>query len=134
MTDTDIASQNGNSADFFSLKGHVTDAKIVKVYDGDTVHAVFRYFGAFYKWRCRIAHVDTPEMRSDNAQERQKANMARDKLAEKLLNKVVRLECFEFDKYGRVLVEIDMPNETGIKVHDWLIANGYAKRYEGGSK
>jgi endonuclease YncB( thermonuclease family) len=48
------------------------------------------------------------------------------------LNKIVTLKCGEFDKYGRLLVEV----ETGenIVIHDWLIQGGYAKKYEGGTK
>ncbi len=44
----------------FSLNGHKTHAKVVNVYDGDTIHVVFKYFDTYYKWICRIAHVDTP--------------------------------------------------------------------------
>ena len=115
----------------FSLKGFKTDAKVVKVYDGDTVHVVFSYFNTFYKWTCRIAHVDTPELRTKNEEEKKKGYEVRDKLRELIHGKIVQLDCHEFDKYGRLLIDIEI---DGIKVDEWLISNGYAKKYEGGTK
>ena len=120
-------------APFFTLNGLSTSATIVKVYDGDTVHAVFEFKGSPYKWRCRIAHVDTPELKTKNENEKKQGYEVRDRLSELILNKVVQLECKEFDKYGRLLVEITVP-ETKVCVHEWLIANGHAKAYEGGTK
>lgn len=115
----------------FSLKGYKTDAKVVKVYDGDTIHVVFHYFDKFYKWTCRISHVDTPELRTKDLEEKKKGYEARDKLRELIFEKTVQLTCQDFDKYGRLLVEIEI---EGVKVDEWLIQNGYAKKYEGGTK
>jgi micrococcal nuclease len=115
----------------FSLNGHKTQAKVVKVYDGDTIHVVFHYFDKFYKWICRISHVDTPELRTKDLEEKKKGYEARDKLRDLILGKTVQLTCQEFDKYGRLLVEIEV---DGIKVDEWLISQGLAKKYEGGTK
>ncbi len=130
---TDELSSQTNDVPYFTLKGHVTEAKVVRVYDGDTIHVVFRYFDQYYKWNCRIAHVDTPELRTKNTEEKQRGYLARDKLSELIMGKVVKMECFEFDKYGRLLVEIQVPGSEQ-KVHEWLIENGHAKAYEGGTK
>ncbi len=115
----------------FSLNGYKTEAKVVKVYDGDTVHVVFSYFNTYYKWIGRIAHVDTPELKTKNEEEKKKGYEVRDKLRELILGKIVQLHCHEFDKYGRLLIDIEI---EGIKVDEWLISNGYAKKYEGGTK
>ena len=120
-------------APFFTLNGTSTLATVVKVYDGDTIHAVFEFKGTAFKWRCRIAHVDTPELRTKNEEEKKQGYLVRDKLSEMILNKVVQLDCKEFDKYGRLLVEITIP-ETNLRIHEWLITSGYAKSYEGGTK
>lgn len=117
----------------FTLNNYLTDAKVVKVYDGDTIHLVFEYFGNFYRWNCRIAHVDTPELRTKNAEEKKLGYIVKQKVEELLLNKIVKVQCFEFDKYGRLLIEVILP-ETKEKLHEWLIRNGYAKSYEGGTK
>ena len=89
--------------------------------------------GKSFKWNCRISHVDTPELRTKNLEEKKKGYEVRDKLSELILNKTVNLTCGSFDKYGRLLVEITIP-ETQVRVHEWLIQNGYANPYEGGTK
>jgi endonuclease YncB( thermonuclease family) len=55
----------------------------------------------------------------------------RDKLIEFIDGKVVDILCLDFDKYGRVLVEITHNN---VRVDKWLIENGLAKSYEGKTK
>jgi micrococcal nuclease len=115
----------------FTLNGFKTEAKVVHVYDGDTIHVVFHYFNSYYKWVCRIAHVDTPELRTKNEEEKKKGYDTRDKLRELILDKIVTLQCLEFDKYGRLLAEIYM---NDIHVNQWLIDNHLAKSYEGGTK
>ena len=124
--------ENSNTkTPIFSLEGHKSKAKVVYIYDGDTVHLVIEVFNQLFKWKCRIAHVDTPELRTKDLHEKEMGYVARDKLKELMENKIVDVECFEFDKYGRLLVEITV---NGIKVHEWLISNGYAKPYEGKTK
>ena len=119
--------------EYFSLDGYETMAKVVKVYDGDTVHVVFKYFDKYFKWNCRILHVDTPELRTKDAEEKKRGYECRDKLSALIMDKVVSLKCSKFDKYGRLLVEITVP-ETGIKIHEYLISEGLANKYEGKTK
>jgi micrococcal nuclease len=116
----------------FSLDGMTFQAKVVKVYDGDTIQAVFELFGKFYRWSCRISHVDTPELKTKDEEEKKRGYVTRDKLAELILGKIVTLNCGKFDKYGRLLVEI--VTDEKIVIHEWLIQGGYAKAYEGGTK
>lgn len=126
----DLEEQTTNTP-IFTLNGYQTLAKVVHVYDGDTIHVVFKYFDAYYKWVCRIAHVDTPELRTKNEEEKRKGYETRDKLRELILNKIVNLQCLQFDKYGRLLAEIYI---NDIHVNQWLIDNHLAKQYEGGTK
>ena len=44
---------------------------------------------------------------------------------------LLQIKCGEFDKYGRLLVDITI---DGTRVDEWLITNGYAKKYDGGTK
>jgi micrococcal nuclease len=118
---------------YFSLDGYETKAKVVKVYDGDTVHVVFQMFEKYYKWNCRILHVDTPELRTKDLEEKKRGYECREKLAALILDKIVLLNCSKFDKYGRLLVEITVP-ETGVKIHEYLISEGLANKYEGKTK
>jgi endonuclease YncB( thermonuclease family) len=128
---TSIDLENASSVPFFTLKGHKCSAKVVHVYDGDTVHLVFEYFGQLFKWHTRIAHVDTPELRTKNLEEKKKGYEVRDKLIELIQDKIVDIVCLDFDKYGRVLAEITYNNE---RIDKWLIDRGYAKPYEGKTK
>lgn len=123
--------QQTKQTTLFTLNGFKTEAKVVHVYDGDTIHIVFKYFDNFYKWNCRISHVDTPELRTKNEEEKRKGYEVRDKLRELILDKIVNVQCLEFDKYGRLLIEIYIGD---IYVNQWLIDNNLAKQYEGGTK
>ena len=50
----------------FSFIGETKEAKVVNVYDGDTIKVVFSVLGKLYKFNSRIQHVDTPEIRTRN--------------------------------------------------------------------
>tara|TARA_Y100000389_G_C17471074_1_gene530979 strand:+ start:9188 stop:9622 length:435 start_codon:yes stop_codon:yes gene_type:complete len=117
----------------FSLKGTTKEAKIVSVYDGDSCKVVFPLQEKLYKWTCRLAGIDTPELRTRNKLEKAHGLLVRDKLREKILNKVVTLKCFEFDKYGRLLISIYCDDDK-LSVNQWLIDNDYALKYDGGTK
>lgn len=119
----------------FSLNGHKTYAKCVHVYDGDTMHAIFKLpnTNEFYKWDVRLNGIDTPEMKSKNNAEKEKAVEARDFLASKILDKIIVLECLYFDKYGRLLANIYL-DDVNNSVNQMMIDNGFAKQYSGGTK
>ena len=133
LSSIDDLSTMDNKVKAFTLDGMVFQAKVVDVHDGDTIKAVFKVFDKYYRWNCRIAHVDTPELRTDNAEEKERAIFVRDKVRELILNKIVTLHCLTFDKYGRLLAEVVLPG-TNERLHEWLISNKYANPYEGKTK
>jgi len=114
-----------------SFRGMRMMCKVVSVYDGDTIKVVFPLMGRLYKWNCRVDGVDTPELRTRCALEKEFGYFVRDKLREKILNKVIYIECGKFDKYGRLLIT---PYCKGVNVSEWLIKKGYAFQYGGGKK
>ena len=122
-----------NEAPKFSdcVKDCEVEAKIISVYDGDTVKAIFPLHGTLYTWNCRLTGIDTPEIRTRNKNEKKHGYMVRDKLREKILDKVVTLKCGDLDKYGRLLVSITCED---CAVNNWLIENNYAFAYDGGKK
>lgn len=124
---------NVNDAPDFSdcMNNQTVDAKVVSVYDGDTIKVIFPLHGVLYKWNCRLSGVDTPELRTRNENEKAYGYVVRDKLREKILNKVVRVSCGDLDKYGRLLVTVFMKDEN---VNQWLITSDYAFAYDGGTK
>ena len=116
----------------FSLKDKTFDAKIVYIYDGDTMHCVFKVFGDYYRWNCRIFGVDTPEIRTKNEGEKKKGIEVRDILRTRLQDKILTIKCYDFDKYGRLLIDVYM--DDGGLLSQWLIQNNYGYAYYGGTK
>ena len=136
----ELSTKTKQNTEHMSLENNVYHAKIVHIYDGDTMHVVFKEFGSFYRWTCRIVGVDTPELRTRNEHEKALGYKVRDILREKLLDKIVKIKCEKFDKYGRLLIDVYIPDEMKseeIKIEmlsEWLIDNKYAYEYDGGTK
>ena len=124
-----------NNINQFTFEGRKCEGKVVSVYDGDTVKIVIpltdKEPDRLYRWNCRLINVDTPEIRTRNKKEKEFGKQVREHLKEKILNKVVMVSCHDFDKYGRLLVEIFVDNES---INNWLIEKEYAKKYDGGKK
>jgi micrococcal nuclease len=119
----------------FTFEGRKCEGKVVSVYDGDTVKIVIpltdKEPDRLYRWNCRLINIDTPELRTKNKKEKEFGKQVRDFLKEKILDKVVTVSCLDFDKYGRLLVELFINDES---INNWLIDKGYAKKYDGGKK
>ena len=122
---------------FFTFYGIKTKARLIDVYDGDTITCIFPIFGDnYYKFNLRLMGIDTAELKGID---KQKAFEARHKILkyvcdttynlemdcnrdkiQKYLNDnniFVWIECFNFDKYGRVLANVykkegDFINDT----------------------
>jgi endonuclease YncB( thermonuclease family) len=115
------------------VNGTTVTAKVVSVYDGDTIKVVFPLNNIFYKWNCRLMGVDTPELRTRNAKEKEYGYFVRDRLREKISDKIVILKCEDLDKYGRLLVTV-ICDEDSCNINNWLIESDYAFAYDGGTK
>lgn len=105
-------------------------AKCVKIYDGDTGHFVFSPFsnGELYRFCCRLARYNTAEMKSKDLDEKNKALAAKSYLSNLLLNKLVNINTYGFDKYGRVLIDVFLDD---IHVNQHMIDQGYGAEYNG---
>ena len=57
----ELSTKTKQNTDYLTLEGQEFTAKVVYIYDGDTVHVVFKAFGEYYRWNSRIMGVDTPE-------------------------------------------------------------------------
>ena len=123
-----------NSYPTFSLAGITAKAKVVKVYDGDTIKVVFNPFpkdpnSKEWKFRIRFLGCDTNELKpkkSDYPDEKERqeiiklAKMARDDLDSKIMGKDITIECSEFDAFGRIL--------CNVYINDFCL-NEYMKKY-----
>ena len=68
-----------NNTKKFSLEDQVIDGKVISVYDGDTVSIVLDLplNNKLFKWNCRLARVDTPELRTKNKKEKEYSSLGR---------------------------------------------------------
>ena len=146
-----------NNINYLTFNEEIFQGKVVDVYDGDSIKLVlpfivkrtqnkYKIFDKFfkrsdiiqlYKWNCRLAGLDTPEIRTRNLKEKDFGLQVRDKLREKILNNLLFVKCGVFDKYGRLLVTLYDTEDNFKKdysVNKWLIDNNYAKEYNGGKK
>ncbi len=101
-------------------------AKILDVYDGDTVTAfVDLGFLHFQEMKLRLYGIDTPELRGE---ERASGLIVRDILREKILDKEVEVFTYKDSqgKYGRYLATIVIDGED---INQWLLDNGHAVPY-----
>lgn len=123
--------------ELFSFNGYSTSAKIVDIYDGDTVTAAFRFGGKIIQYKVRMDGYDSPEMKPKKTnpkreEEKAAALMAKNALSTKIGGGLVLLKFKEFDKYGRLLADAYTPN--GEHINAWMIAEGHGYVYEGGTK
>ena len=107
---------------------------VIKVYDGDTITIASKLPYAkspIYRFSVRLSGIDCPEMKSDNAEEKECAQLAKQKVTELLLNKVVTLHNCQTEKYGRILADIYIENFC---VNNYLVKTRLAVMYDGGTK
>jgi endonuclease YncB( thermonuclease family) len=133
----------------FSFDGLMTEAKVVRVVDGDTVHIIFEYKGSILRLLARLAGIDTPEMHVTP----DIAKRAKNRLAQLCTNcnidldhvydnkqfnsivdrntKILSIECLGTDKYGRELVRL---KDGHIDINDTMVKEDFAHPYDGGKK
>lgn len=133
----------------FTLPVTETLARLVHVYDGDTITVVFPVFNKYYKFSVRLAGIDTCEMKSKNSVNKQLAVKARDRLFELAtatshtcndikgyLNDhviMVRLFMRGYDKYGRLLCKVTSPDGL-VDFANVLLEESLAYCYTGETK
>ncbi len=101
-------------------------AKIIEVYDGDTVTAMVDL--GFYHYQqmiFRLYGINTPELRGE---ERERGLVVRDIVRAMILNKEVTINSYKDkqEKYGRYLANIIV---NDIDLNLWLVQNGHAEEY-----
>ncbi len=138
----------------FSLNGLKTVGKVIDVYDGDTCKiAICLNNSDIFYFNCRLSGIDTPELKeptkeiairsrnklldliSDQTIILNNCNLdTKENIREKCYNNklLLKIECQEFDKYGRLLVKLT--TKKGLYINQELINLGLAKPYNGGTK
>ncbi len=132
-----------NNTPLWSLNNHIHYVKVLKVYDGDTIWIAIRINFKIYKLKVRLSGIDTPEMKplkiqKDRDIEIAAAKKAKNFLADLVDQKVIKMKCGEWDKYGRLLGTLIIKGNgicsSEIDVNQLMIKEGHAKPYFGGTK
>ena len=126
---------------YFNFKNKTFIAKPCNVYDGDTFSVIFDFKGDLIKYRCRCYGYDTPEMRPSRKNpnrdhEKKLAYSAKNRIIELLEahpSKLIKIECLDFDKYGRILIKA-YNNVNEKSINEIMVEEGHGKWYDGGKK
>lgn len=139
MNKTDIQLQflqncKYDTVNFFSLNGWQGYAKVVKLYDGDTMTVVLFINDKPFKFRIRLAGIDTAEKTSNNPKEVDIANEAIKWASDFIDNDLIYIKCHRMDKYGRVLGTIFKDSTCKYCLNNVLLESGLAYKYNGGKR
>jgi endonuclease YncB( thermonuclease family) len=132
----ELLSWSDTSIEQFSLNGRIILGKVVSVYDGDTCKVNLFVGNDLKQFTVRMMGYDSPELRTKNTTEKQCGNVSKTVLIKLVEGHIVKLECLEFDKYGRLLanVFIRVANGEELNVNEFMISNHFGHSYLGGSK
>ena len=114
----------------FPIKG----GRVIKCYDADTITIASKLpykESPLYRLSVRLTGIDAPEIKGKSEEEKELAKQARDFVSNLILNKYVRLENVESEKYGRILADVYIGD---VHLNDLLIRERYAVKYGGGTK
>ena len=127
---------------------HFNQAKVLKIYDGDTFWIAAWHNGELTRFSVRLFGVDCPEMKGGTEVTRMKAREASAYVTDRILNKVINIQVLNNTRYdaikstrskGRMMHEkfgrlLSIVTIDGSNLADELIAKGLANRYFGGKK
>jgi endonuclease YncB( thermonuclease family) len=109
---------------------------VIKVYDADTITIASKLpynESPLYRLSVRLNGIDSPEIKGKGVtdEEKEAAKLARDFVSKLVLNKFVRLENVQSEKYGRILADVFIGD---IHLNELLINERYAIKYDGKTK
>jgi len=93
----------------FSLEGISGYARVIDIHDGDTLKCVMEINGfGFCLLNIRLAGIDTPEINSKNTDEKNVANLSRNRLMELCAetDNIVYVRLLGEGMYGRILGDV----------------------------
>lgn len=147
----DLIESTYNNTRDFSMRGTRIQAKVLRVYDGDTLYLCAPQYGRLHKFNCRMLGYDSPELKQNqnhcfearNALVLETANIKGVELDSTISNKelniildsntkVIEAEFKGKDKYGRELVRLY--DESGCINERMIHKYGFNIPYDGKSK
>jgi len=114
----------------------INGGRVIKVYDADTITIASKLpydSSPMYRLSVRLNGIDTPEIKGKGISEEEKeaAKTARDFVSNLVLNKYVKLQNVQSEKYGRILADVYIGD---INLNELLLKEKYAVNYDGGTK
>ena len=109
---------------------------VIKVYDGDTITvAGYPYKNSTpYRFSLRLNGIDTPELRTKCEKEKELGYLVKEKLQNKILNKIIYIKDISIEKYGRLLCNIYENKDDENSINQWIIDNNMGTIYNGEKK
>ena len=121
-------------ADTIPFVPPVSQCKVIKVYDGDTItigqKLPFKN-SPIYRFSVRINGIDCPEIKTKDADEKECAQLAKQFVTKLILNEIVTLKNINTEKYGRILADVYYKKNN---IKDLLLERHLAVEYDGGTK
>ena len=109
----------------------LTDFKIIKVIDGDTIEVQKSSSQNIEKYKVRLLGINTPESVDPRRKVECFGKEASKYVTDNFLGEIVRLETdntqSKYDKYDRLLAYVY--TNRGVMINEKLIADGYAYEY-----
>ena len=128
--------ENINWNDTIEFTYPITSGHVIKVYDGDTITIASKMpyeNSPLFRFNVRLNGIDTPEIKGKDIsnEEKESAKQVRDYVSNLVLNKYVRLENIQNEKYGRILADVYIGD---LHLNSLLVKERYAVIYDGGTK
>lgn len=129
---------NASSIPLFPFK-QTYNARVVSVYDGDTVTILFRHDNTIFKYALRINGIDTAEIRKNatTPPDYTKLGLEAKQFVKELLlpaDTLVMVKLYKYDKYGGRIIGDIYIKEKHMYLSDLLLLNHLALPYKGDKK
>jgi endonuclease YncB( thermonuclease family) len=144
-----LANARWDNTPVLDLAGHETIARVLDVYDGDTLTVAMAWKDGIYRFTIRLLGINAEEIKGTTGDTKERANLARVLLAQNVSGGTfpvdskttrailrrslgqhdcrVRVACKSFDKYGRVLANVYTVD--GVCLSKVLLESGLARAY-----
>lgn len=163
ILDEELTNINYDNCQELNFNDRVFRCKVIKVYDGDTIHIAFdknskfntnKFHNNHYRnlnskkyeddnieivrTKIRLSEIDCAEMRSSDDLEKEIAIKAKLRMEELVLNKIIYVHILSTDKYsnryvGKLYYNLDELNKD-ISINQILVRENLAYGYKGKKK
>lgn len=141
---TQLASVDFNKVSLFTFAGKIESARVTDVYDGDTVTIGVLLDRTPFRFKFRLAGIDTPEkkpllLQPDRELHIAAATAAGQFLARQIKDRIVWIKFEKEEKYGRLMGYIYLSKEElergpANSINQLMINRGFAQLYHGKKK